>query len=99
MFSTNYDLLVYWAIMCEEDPNDFRDFFWDPSLIFDSADVEVWGRPTVVHFLHGGVHLAVVHRRVAARLRERVRLAEGAAGAREELPVAGGTRGPGLAER
>ena len=57
VFSTNYDLLVYWAIMCEDGPNDFRDFFWDPSLTFDSADVEVWGRPSVVHFLHGGVHL------------------------------------------
>ncbi|MGZ4307903.1 MAG: DUF4917 family protein [Gaiellaceae bacterium] len=57
VFSTNYDLLVYWAIMCEADPNDFRDFFWDPTLVFDSADVEVWGRPSVVHFLHGGVHL------------------------------------------
>jgi hypothetical protein len=27
VFSTNYDLLVYWAMMCEGDPNDFRDFF------------------------------------------------------------------------
>jgi len=42
VFSTNYDLLVYWAMLCEGDPADFRDFFWDPSLVFDSADIAVW---------------------------------------------------------
>ena len=56
VYSTNYDLLVYWAMMRQGDPNDFRDYFW-ASGHFDATDVEVWGRPTVVLFPHGGIHL------------------------------------------
>jgi Domain of unknown function (DUF4917) len=58
IFSTNYDLLVYWAMMSEGDPDDFRDFFWElGGGPFDPANVEIWGAPAVVYFLHGGVHL------------------------------------------
>jgi hypothetical protein len=57
VYTTNYDLLVYWAIMHEGDPDDFRDFFWAPAGAFDLATTEVWGRPTVVHYLHGGLQL------------------------------------------
>jgi len=57
VFSTNYDLLVYWSIMREGNPNDFRDFFWGDEGFFDPANTETWGVPTLVHYLHGGVHL------------------------------------------
>jgi hypothetical protein len=57
VFSTNYDLLAYWAIMREGDPNDFRDFFWGGGGRFDPADTEVTADATLVHYLHGGVHL------------------------------------------
>jgi Domain of unknown function (DUF4917) len=57
VFSTNYDLLVYWSIMREGDPNDFRDFFWSVDGVFDPANVEAWGAATLVYYLHGGVHL------------------------------------------
>jgi hypothetical protein len=57
VYTTNYDLLVYWAIMHEGDPDDFRDFFWALGGPFDLADVGVWGNPTVVHYLHGGLQL------------------------------------------
>lgn len=53
VFSTNYDLLVYWAIMF--DKTDFRDYFW-PSP-FDLTNTEVWGKATRILFLHGGLHL------------------------------------------
>lgn len=57
VFSTNYDLLAYWSIMREGDPNHFRDFFWNPGGRFDPADTEITAAATVVHYLHGGVHL------------------------------------------
>jgi hypothetical protein len=57
VFSTNYDLLTYWAMMRDGDPNDFRDFCWRVDGVFDPADTEVWGAPTLVYYLHGGIHL------------------------------------------
>lgn len=53
VYSTNYDLLVYWALMRQ--PGAFRDFFWSGD--FDITNTEVWGKKTKVHFLHGGLHL------------------------------------------
>jgi hypothetical protein len=29
VYSTNYDLLIYWSVMTDH-PADFRDFFWGP---------------------------------------------------------------------
>lgn len=57
VYSTNYDLLVYWAMLREGDPYDFRDFFWSEGNVFDPANVGILGDPTLVYFLHGGVHL------------------------------------------
>ena len=57
VFSTNYDLLTYWAMMIEGDPDDFRDFFWQVGGPFDPTDVDAWGSLTLVYFLHGAVHL------------------------------------------
>jgi hypothetical protein len=54
VFSTNYDLLVYWSIMAET-PGDFKDYFWGQQ--FDIANAEIWGRVTKVLYLHGGLHL------------------------------------------
>jgi hypothetical protein len=57
VFSTNYDLLLYWAILSEGNPNDFRDFFWNPGNRFDATNTDVWFNPTIVYYLHGGLHL------------------------------------------
>ena len=57
VYSTNYDLLVYWAMLREGDPYDLRDFFWSDGNTFDPANVGILGDPTLVYFLHGGVHL------------------------------------------
>jgi len=54
VYSTNYDLLIYWAIM--QDPTHFKDYFFSGSL-FDAGNVEVWDKSTRFMFLHGALHL------------------------------------------
>lgn len=54
VFSTNYDLLVYWAIMAGG-PDAFRDYFWNTT--FDASDTETWGEATKILYLHGALHL------------------------------------------
>jgi sirohydrochlorin ferrochelatase len=66
VFSTNYDLLLYWAIMSGlPNPPDIKDFFWHrcagcedgPWLCFVPSDVEVSSPATRVVYLHGALHL------------------------------------------
>lgn len=66
IFSTNYDLLLYWAIMSAlSDPPDVRDFFWrhlhdyrdSPGLCFEPWNVGVPSEVTKILYLHGGLHL------------------------------------------
>lgn len=54
VFTTNYDLLVYWCIMAGGG-NGFKDYFWNPT--FDASDLKVWGSPTKILYLHGALHL------------------------------------------
>ena len=54
VYSTNYDLIIYWAIMQEKE-GDFKDFFW--TEYFDLANTELWGKPTVILYLHGALQL------------------------------------------
>lgn len=54
VYSTNYDLLIYWAIM--QGPNEFRDYFFS-GPVFDLGNTEVWHKSTKILFLHGGLHL------------------------------------------
>ncbi len=62
VFSTNYDLLVYWAILADDPrPRDVKDFFWTPYngrwLVFEPSDTDVGPSVTRVLYLHGGLHL------------------------------------------
>jgi hypothetical protein len=57
VFTTNYDLLLYWALTSTPNMQDFRDFFWGAELDFDLADTWVAANKTIVHYLHGGLHL------------------------------------------
>lgn len=59
VFSTNYDLLVYWSIMAEPySGTGFTDYFWNSDHRFDPLDVEVWdSSKTRLLYLHGGLHL------------------------------------------
>jgi len=56
VYTTNYDLLVYWAVMTDR-PSDFRDFFWGPDASFDPDDVSTAAGVTRILYLHGALHL------------------------------------------
>lgn len=58
VYSTNYDLLVYWSVM-HVDAKDFKDFFWCDDKCFDLAKSDVWGKPTKLLFVHGGLHIYI----------------------------------------
>jgi hypothetical protein len=53
VYSTNYDLLIYWAVMRNE--AGFKDYFWRSQ--FDPADTDIYGDPTRILYLHGALHL------------------------------------------
>ena len=61
VYSTNYDLMLYWSMMNQ--PGEFKDFFWDKDEEsgrnwFDPGDTEEWDdNTTKVFYLHGGLHL------------------------------------------
>lgn len=59
VYTTNYDLLLYWAITADAvGMDDFRDFFWHtPQHWFDPADTWYPTEKTAVLYLHGGLHL------------------------------------------
>lgn len=56
IFTTNYDLIPYWAIM-DSDTWRFRDYFWGEGGCFDSCDTVVPADITKLHYLHGAIHL------------------------------------------
>lgn len=59
IYSTNYDLLLYWAIMYENPPS-HKDYFWSlhDSRSFDITNTEIFGESrSRVLFLHGALHL------------------------------------------
>jgi hypothetical protein len=53
VYTTNYDMLLYWVVMNAE--RDFKDFLWFKR--FDPSDAHVWGDVTKILFLHGALHL------------------------------------------
>lgn len=54
IYYTNYDLIMYWAIM-RDNTSTFRDYFFAEE--FDVTNTEIWGKKTRIHYLHGGLHL------------------------------------------
>jgi len=69
VFSTNYDVLLYWAILLANESmgyNHFKDYFFsrddDETVRFSVGDSQIWpdrGRERVVgvSYLHGALHL------------------------------------------
>jgi hypothetical protein len=57
VYSTNYDLLVYWSIMATDNGDGFKDFFWSTPPVFDQLNTQVSGSVTKVLYLHGALHL------------------------------------------
>jgi hypothetical protein len=60
VFTTSYDLIIYWAMGCDEAFEGFCDCFWSNARNeFDVNNAEIWPGITPVFFLHGALHLVV----------------------------------------
>jgi hypothetical protein len=60
VFTTSYDLLVYWAMACEGRFDPFVDLFMGSGrLEFDPERTRVRAGSVPVYFLHGALHLVV----------------------------------------
>lgn len=59
VYTTCYDLILYWAMMNAGVPPGagFGDMFWNASHVFDPWDTEPNDDKTMVYWLHGGLHL------------------------------------------
>lgn len=55
IFTTNYDLLLYWARM--RHPDRFVDFFFHADGHFDPANTELWAGHIGVYNLHGSLYI------------------------------------------
>ena len=55
IFTTNYDLIVYWSIT-ENWFEGFGDFFWNKGTTFDISNTYIAGK-TPIFYLHGALHL------------------------------------------
>lgn len=56
IFTTNYDLLPYWAILSGQSHR-IVDYFWGESGSFNIKDSSVNQGKSPIHFLHGALHL------------------------------------------
>jgi len=62
VFTTNYDLLLYWALMVIQ-PIRFKDGFWNQdadypnALLFDDVPASPNSGDPFIYFLHGALHL------------------------------------------
>lgn len=59
VFTTSYDLIVYWAMRAVRFKR-LCDCFWTDGHIFDPSDSEPSPSQTPVYFLHGGLHLVAM---------------------------------------
>ena len=59
IYSTNYDLLIYWSIMSENTPR-FKDYFWSNPGYFDIKDTKIFGEGKRILYLHGALHLVTL---------------------------------------
>lgn len=60
VFTTNYDLLIYWAMAYGGRFTPFIDHFrWANRCEFDSDRAPVFARDVPIYFLHGALHLVV----------------------------------------
>lgn len=58
VFTTSYDLLIYWAMMSGVSAGSgFGDLFWNVGQKFDPLNTDVNDDKTIVYWLHGGLHL------------------------------------------
>lgn len=56
IYTTNYDLLIYWSIMHQNNPGPFVDYFFTGE--FDTSDTDIFSNyKRRIHYLHGALHL------------------------------------------
>jgi len=67
VFTTSYDLILYWA-MREVGYDGLCDCFWSEKNSFDPASCDVPTRRTPLYFLHGALHLVVMGSGVTRKL-------------------------------
>lgn len=75
IFTTNYDLLLYWSIVQPPMVDRFGDFFWNSidDLDFSPTNTELWFGRIPIYYLHGGlfIHQLPEAKTVKARGTER----------------------------
>jgi Domain of unknown function (DUF4917) len=69
IFSTSYDLLLYWAMGCGGSFSPFIDHFRGSRLEFDPGCADVYVGQVPVYFVHGALHLVVSGSGVTWKLR------------------------------
>lgn len=69
IFSTSYDLLLYWAMGCGGSFKPFVDHFRGSRLEFNPKRADVYVDQVPVYFLHGALHLVVGGSGVTWKLR------------------------------
>ncbi len=67
VFTTSYDLIVYWAMGAVGYAN-LCDCFWGEKHAFDPANSDPTAQRTPVYFLHGALHLVVMGSGVTRKL-------------------------------
>lgn len=67
VFTTSYDLIVYWAMGAVEYEG-LCDCFWGEDRAFDPSNSDVGKEQTPIYFLHGALHLVVMGSGVTRKL-------------------------------
>lgn len=58
VFTTNYDLTLYWSLLQGLRTDEWADLFWNQGRVFDPNNVDLFDpRVTAVYYLHGAIHL------------------------------------------
>jgi Domain of unknown function (DUF4917) len=57
VFTTNYDLTLYWSYIQELQGVRIADLFWGDGNRFDPSRTQVWQGWTALYYLHGAIHL------------------------------------------
>jgi hypothetical protein len=58
VFTTNYDLTLYWSMLQGAKRSQWADQFWNTGAVFDRHNIAADNDPrTLIYYLHGAVHL------------------------------------------